>query len=62
MNNQEITVHKASLQHIIEKTDEYQDRYMAAEKLLAEVAEMNLIQRIFCGKRIWEFLKKQNEL
>jgi hypothetical protein len=47
---------KTELSWLMNKTEQYSQRYIEAESFILELAEMKWYQRLFCFKKIMNFL------
>lgn len=52
---------KSSLSWLMDKTEQCSDRYMEAESFILELAEMKWYQRIFCVKKILNFITSRSK-
>ena len=52
---------KADLNWLMKKTEDCSERYMEAEKLLLEIAEMKWYQRVFLWRKILRFLNSRSK-
>ena len=52
---------KIDLNWLIKKTEDCSERYMEAEKLILEIAEMKWYQRVFLWRKILRFLNSRSK-
>lgn len=52
---------KSDLNWIINKMEQYSERYMEAERFILELAKMKWYQRMFCFNKIIKFLESRNK-
>ena len=62
MKNSEIVrIRKSDLDWLINKTEQYTDRFIEAENFIIELYEMKWYERIFCFNKILNFLKSRKK-
>ena len=52
---------KTDLNWLMNKTEKCSERYVEAEKFILEIAEMKWYQRLFCSKKIMNFLMSRDK-
>ena len=52
---------KTELSWLMNKTEQYSERYIEAERFILELAEMKWYQRIFCSRKIMNFLMSRDK-
>jgi hypothetical protein len=52
---------KTDLNWLMNKTEKCSKRYVEAEKFILEIAEMKWYQRLFCSKKIMNFLMSRDK-
>lgn len=52
---------KKDINWLMDKAESNSDRYMEAEDMIIEVMDMSWHERLFCGKKLLNFLKSRGK-